>query len=83
MLVIFLLSLPYRYMAMLQWNVTFMGVNTGSVSVYGFRSKRRLVNLSKAGATTYSVCRFVPGEGNDELVVTGADDGSVSRVFIV
>ena len=70
-----------KYMAILQWNLTFRGVNTGSVSVYGFQSKSRVVNLSKAGKTTYSRCRFLPGEGNEEIIVTGADDGSVSKGY--
>ena len=68
-----------RYMAVLQWNVTFRGVDAGSVSVYRFASRDSVCNLSKAAGSTFSCCRFVPAKDREDLVLTGADDGSVRK----
>ncbi len=69
-----------RYMCILQWNCTFMGVNTGSVSAYDFCSKDKPVASLSSGRSdraNFSRCAFVPG--NKDIMVTASDDGMVSK----
>ncbi len=65
-----------KYLFLVQWSVTFRGVQRGNADVFRFNSRDKVVNLSKTAKTTFSTGRFDPDR--EEILVSASDDGLVS-----